>query len=68
MLVNRLAVRVEWVGCDPAGIARRLRYFEMFDAAIHRLFEATGCPARLELRRVTPIAPLSGQSEAAHGC
>lgn len=50
MLVNRLAVRIEWADCDPAGIVYYPRYFQMFDTATHRLFEAAGWKKRDLLR------------------
>lgn len=37
--------RIEWGDCDPAGIIYYPRYFEIFDASTHRLFEgALGMP------------------------
>ena len=42
MLVNRRRVRIEWGDCDPAGIVFYPRYFAMFDASTHALFEAAG--------------------------
>jgi len=50
MLVNRFAVRIEWADCDPAGIVYYPRYFQMFDTATHRLFEAAGWKKRDLLR------------------
>ncbi|THD42025.1 MAG: acyl-CoA thioesterase [Bradyrhizobium sp.] len=46
MLVNRFPVRIEWADCDPAGIVFYPRYFEMFDSATNRLFEAAGWKKR----------------------
>lgn len=40
MLINRHDIEIEWGDCDPAGIVFYPRYFEMFDAATSRLFEA----------------------------
>ena len=42
MFVNRRNVRIEWGDCDPAGIVFYPRYFAMFDASTHLLFEAAG--------------------------
>ena len=42
MLVNRRKVKIEWGDCDPAGIVFYPRYFAMFDASTHALFEAAG--------------------------
>jgi 4-hydroxybenzoyl-CoA thioesterase len=42
MFSNRRTVRIEWGDCDAAGIVFYPRYFEMFDASTHRLFEAAG--------------------------
>ena len=42
MFVNRRTVRIEWGDCDPAGIVYYPRYFAMFDASTHCLFEAAG--------------------------
>ena len=42
MLVNRRRVRIEWGDCDPAGIVFFPRYFAIFDASTHALFEAAG--------------------------
>jgi 4-hydroxybenzoyl-CoA thioesterase len=50
MLVNRLAVRIEWADSDPAGIVYYPRYFQMFDSSTHRLFEAAGWKKRNLLR------------------
>ena len=50
MLVNRLAVRIDWADCDPAGIVYYPRYFQMFDSSTHRLFEAAGWKKRDLLR------------------
>lgn len=55
MLVNRLAVRIEWGHCDPAGIVCYPRCFEMFDTATHRLFEAAGWKARDLLREFDAV-------------
>jgi 4-hydroxybenzoyl-CoA thioesterase len=44
MFVNRRAVKIEWGDCDPAGIVFYPRYFAMFDASTHALFEAAGWP------------------------
>jgi 4-hydroxybenzoyl-CoA thioesterase len=47
MLVNTRTVRIEWGDCDPAGIVFYPRYFEIFDACTHYLFErATGMHKR----------------------
>jgi len=42
MFVNRRTVRIEWGDCDAAGIVFYPRYFAMFDASTHHLFEAAG--------------------------
>lgn len=42
MFVNRRTVRIEWGDCDAAGIVYFPRYFAMFDASTHYLFEAAG--------------------------
>jgi 4-hydroxybenzoyl-CoA thioesterase len=42
MFVNRRTVKIEWGDCDPAGIVFYPRYFAMFDASTHALFEAAG--------------------------
>jgi len=42
MLVNRRPVHIEWGDCDAAGIVFYPRYFELFDAPNHYLFEAAG--------------------------
>jgi 4-hydroxybenzoyl-CoA thioesterase len=42
MFVNRRTQRIEWGDCDPAGIVFYPRYFAMFDASTHFLFEAAG--------------------------
>jgi 4-hydroxybenzoyl-CoA thioesterase len=42
MFSHRLEMRIEWGDCDAAGIVFYPRYFAMFDAATHRLFEAAG--------------------------
>ena len=49
MFANRRTVRIEWGHCDAAGIVFYPRYFEMFDASAHHLFEAAGWTHR-ELR------------------
>ncbi|MBZ8132147.1 acyl-CoA thioesterase [Afifella sp. IM 167] len=40
MFVFSREIEIEWGDCDPAGIVFYPRYFEMFDAATARLFEA----------------------------
>jgi 4-hydroxybenzoyl-CoA thioesterase len=50
MFSNRRTVRIEWGHCDAAGIVYFPRYFEMFDASTHYLFEAAGW-TKAELRR-----------------
>ena len=50
MFSNRRTVRVEWGDCDAAGIVFYPRYFAMFDAATHYLFEAAGWK-KADLRR-----------------
>jgi 4-hydroxybenzoyl-CoA thioesterase len=42
MFSNRRTVRIEWGDCDAAGIVFYPRYFAMFDASTHYLFEAAG--------------------------
>jgi 4-hydroxybenzoyl-CoA thioesterase len=42
MFSNRRTVRIEWGDCDAAGIVFYPRYFAMFDASTHHLFEAAG--------------------------
>ena len=42
MLTNRRVVRIEWGDCDPAGIIFYPRYFVLFDASTHALFERAG--------------------------
>jgi 4-hydroxybenzoyl-CoA thioesterase len=42
MFANRRAVRIEWGDCDAAGIVFYPRYFAIFDASTHYLFEAAG--------------------------
>ena len=42
MFSNRRSVRIEWGDCDAAGIVFYPRYFAMFDASTHYLFEAAG--------------------------
>ena len=42
MFSNRRTVRIEWGDCDAAGIVFFPRYFAMFDASTHYLFEAAG--------------------------
>jgi len=42
MFVNRRTFRIEWGDCDAAGIVFYPRYFALFDAATHHLFEAAG--------------------------
>jgi len=42
MFVNRYTFRIEWGDCDAAGIVFYPRYFALFDAATHHLFEAAG--------------------------
>lgn len=42
MLVNRRTVRIEWGDCDAANIVFYPRYFAMFDASTHALFEKAG--------------------------
>jgi 4-hydroxybenzoyl-CoA thioesterase len=42
MFANRRTVRIEWGDCDAAGIVFYPRYFAMFDASTHYLFEAAG--------------------------
>src|SRR5262245_65158310 len=39
MLTNRRDVRIVWGDCDPAGIVRHPRYFEIFDTSTTALFE-----------------------------
>ncbi len=39
MLTNSKIIRIEWGDCDPAGIVYYPRYFEIFDACTHLLFE-----------------------------
>ena len=50
MFSNRRTVRIEWGDCDAAGIVFYPRYFAMFDASTHHLFEAAGW-SKAELRR-----------------
>ena len=50
MFANRRAVHIEWGDCDAAGIVFYPRYFAMFDASTHHLFEAAGW-RKAELRR-----------------
>lgn len=50
MFVNRRTFRIEWGDCDAAGIVYFPRYFAMFDAATHYLFEAAGWK-KADLRR-----------------
>ncbi len=50
MFSNRRKVRIEWGDCDAAGIVFFPRYFAMFDASTHYLFEAAGW-TKAELRR-----------------
>jgi 4-hydroxybenzoyl-CoA thioesterase len=50
MLVNRRPARIEWGDCDAAGIVFYPRYFQLFDASTHYLFEAAGWK-KAELRR-----------------
>ena len=42
MFSNRRTVHIEWGDCDAAGIVFYPRYFAMFDASTHYLFEAAG--------------------------
>ena len=42
MFSNRRKVHIEWGDCDAAGIVFYPRYFAMFDASTHHLFEAAG--------------------------
>jgi 4-hydroxybenzoyl-CoA thioesterase len=42
MFANRRRVHIEWGDCDAAGIVFYPRYFAMFDASTHYLFEAAG--------------------------
>jgi 4-hydroxybenzoyl-CoA thioesterase len=42
MFSNRRTVHIEWGDCDAAGIVFYPRYFAMFDASTHHLFEAAG--------------------------
>ena len=42
MFTHRRTVRIEWGDCDAAGIVYYPRYFAMFDASTHYLFEAAG--------------------------
>jgi 4-hydroxybenzoyl-CoA thioesterase len=42
MFAHRRTVRIEWGDCDAAGIVFYPRYFAMFDASTHHLFEAAG--------------------------
>jgi 4-hydroxybenzoyl-CoA thioesterase len=42
MFSHRRSVRIEWGDCDAAGIVFYPRYFAMFDASTHWLFEAAG--------------------------
>jgi 4-hydroxybenzoyl-CoA thioesterase len=39
MLTHRRIIRIEWGDCDPAGIVFYPRYFAIFDACTHHLFE-----------------------------
>ncbi len=50
MFSNRRTVRIEWGDCDAAGIVFYPRYFAMFDASTHSLYEAAGW-TKAELRR-----------------
>jgi len=50
MFENRRTVHIEWGDCDAAGIVFYPRYFAMFDASTHYLFEAAGW-SKAELRR-----------------
>ncbi|MGO9743359.1 MAG: acyl-CoA thioesterase [Roseiarcus sp.] len=50
MFVNRRQVRIEWGDCDAAGIVFYPRYFALFDASTHALFEAAGWK-KADLRR-----------------
>jgi len=50
MFVNRRRVHIEWGDCDAAGIVFYPRYFAMFDASTHALFEAAGWK-KVDLRR-----------------
>ena len=42
MFASRRTVHIEWGDCDAAGIVFYPRYFAMFDASTHYLFEAAG--------------------------
>jgi len=42
MFSHRRSVHIEWGDCDAAGIVFYPRYFAMFDASTHYLFEAAG--------------------------
>jgi 4-hydroxybenzoyl-CoA thioesterase len=50
MFTNRRRIRIEWGDCDAAGIVFFPRYFAMFDACTHYLFEAAGW-TKAEMRR-----------------
>ena len=49
MFASRRTVHIEWGDCDAAGIVFYPRYFAMFDASTHYLFEAAGY-AKADLR------------------
>ena len=44
MCSNKLARRIEWGDCDPAGIVFNPRFFAFFDDATTLLVEAAGWP------------------------
>lgn len=50
MFTHRRIQRIEWGDCDAAGIVFFPRYFAMFDASTHYLFEAAGW-TKADLRR-----------------
>ena len=49
-------VRIEWGHCDPAGIVRAPRYFDIFGQSTMLLFEQAGLPKKREMLATMPFA------------
>ena len=58
MFVNTRQVRIEWGDCDPAGIIYYPRYFEIFDASTHRMFEAALGMSHIDMLKTFDFAGL----------
>jgi len=56
MLTNIRTLRVEWCGCDPAGIIYYPRYFEMFDTSTTVLIEHALGMKKIEYLKAYAIA------------